>query len=103
MLVVVGVAVAASGGLPTSGAQATALLQTPATAFAIFALSLVPSSISSILKERTFKRAQKTLGQRLDIFVVNSFTSGFQALFVLLQLPLIASLQGIPLTQIPGV
>ncbi|CAA3018666.1 CLT2, chloroplastic-like isoform X2 [Olea europaea subsp. europaea] len=41
-------------------------------------------------------------GKLLDIFVVNSFGSGFQALFVLLFLPLLSNLKGIPLIELPS-
>ncbi|KVI07130.1 hypothetical protein Ccrd_014519 [Cynara cardunculus var. scolymus] len=41
-------------------------------------------------------------GKLLDIFVVNSFGSGFQALFVLLFLPLLSNLKGIPLDELPS-
>ncbi|KAG5543776.1 hypothetical protein RHGRI_016509 [Rhododendron griersonianum] len=41
-------------------------------------------------------------GKVLDIFVVNSFGSGFQALFVLLFLPFLSNLRGIPFSQLPS-
>ncbi|KAH9690271.1 protein CLT2 [Citrus sinensis] len=40
-------------------------------------------------------------GKSLDIFVVNSFGSGFQALFVLLFLPFLSNLKGIPFAELP--
>ncbi|KAK3231088.1 hypothetical protein Dsin_002969 [Dipteronia sinensis] len=40
-------------------------------------------------------------GKSVDIFVVNSFGSGFQALFVLLLLPFLSNLKGIPFAQLP--
>ncbi|KAL8131046.1 protein CLT2, chloroplastic [Apium graveolens] len=56
---------------------------------------------ASILKESVFIDATKRLkGKLLDIFVVNSFGSGFQALFVLLCLPLLSNLKGIPFSQL---
>uniref|UniRef100_A0A0E0FCH3 EamA domain-containing protein n=1 Tax=Oryza meridionalis TaxID=40149 RepID=A0A0E0FCH3_9ORYZ len=41
-------------------------------------------------------------GRRPDIFVVNSFGSGFQALFVFLLLPLLSNLKGIKFAELPA-
>ncbi|XP_031279216.1 protein CLT2, chloroplastic [Pistacia vera] len=58
---------------------------------------------ASIIKEFVFVDAKKRLkGKSLDIFVVNSFGSGFQALFVLLFLPLLSNLKGIPFAELPS-
>ncbi|KAF7144233.1 hypothetical protein RHSIM_Rhsim05G0206000 [Rhododendron simsii] len=58
---------------------------------------------ASILKESVFIDAATRLkGKVLDIFVVNSFGSGFQALFVLLFLPFLSNLRGIPFSQLPS-
>ncbi|KAL7262455.1 hypothetical protein ACSBR1_000765 [Camellia fascicularis] len=57
---------------------------------------------ASILKESVFIDAANRLkGKLLDIFVVNSFGSGFQALFVFLFLPFLSSLKGIPFSLLP--
>ncbi|KAG0464335.1 hypothetical protein HPP92_020404 [Vanilla planifolia] len=57
---------------------------------------------ASILKEFVFIDSAKRLqGKSLDIFVVNSFGSGFQALFVFLLLPFLSNLRGIPLAELP--
>ncbi|PKI73098.1 hypothetical protein CRG98_006506 [Punica granatum] len=57
---------------------------------------------ASIIKESVFIDAASRLKKKsLDIFVVNSFGSGFQALFVLLFLPLLSNLKGIPFAQLP--
>ncbi|CAM6037763.1 unnamed protein product [Sphagnum compactum] len=57
---------------------------------------------ASILKEFIFQDAAKQLqGGTVDIFVVNSLGSSFQALFVLLLLPLLSNLKGIPFQQLP--
>lgn len=56
---------------------------------------------ASILKESVFiDSARRFKGKLLDIFVVNSFGSGFQALFVLLCLPLLSNLKGIPFSEL---
>uniref|UniRef100_A0ACD5TUU0 Uncharacterized protein n=1 Tax=Avena sativa TaxID=4498 RepID=A0ACD5TUU0_AVESA len=58
---------------------------------------------ASIIKEFVFIDGAKRLeGKRPDIFVVNSFGSGFQALFVFLLLPFLSNLKGIPLTELPA-
>ncbi|XP_057773308.1 protein CLT2, chloroplastic-like [Salvia miltiorrhiza] len=60
-------------------------------------------AVASILKESVFIDAATRLkGKLLDIFVVNSYGSGFQALFVLLFLPVLSNLKGIPLPELPS-
>ncbi|KAK2999493.1 hypothetical protein RJ639_024070 [Escallonia herrerae] len=57
---------------------------------------------ASVVKESVFIDATTSLkGKLLDIFVVNSFGSGFQALFVFLFLPLLSNLKGIPFSELP--
>ncbi|KAF3334132.1 crt 3-like protein [Carex littledalei] len=59
-------------------------------------------SVASILKEFVFIDGAKQLkGKPPDIFVVNSFGSGFQALFVFLLLPFLSNLRGIPFAELP--
>lgn len=69
-------------------------------------LMIVSSSFqagASILKESVFLDAAKRLKSgSVDIFVVNSFGSGFQALFVLLLLPFLSKLKGILFNQLPS-
>ncbi|XP_059279586.1 protein CLT2, chloroplastic [Lycium ferocissimum] len=58
---------------------------------------------ASVIKEFVFIDAASRLkGKALDIFVVNSFGSGFQALFVLLFLPFLSNLKGIPFSELPS-
>ncbi|KAM4069286.1 hypothetical protein ACB094_12G078400 [Castanea mollissima] len=58
---------------------------------------------ASIIKEFIFTDAATRLkGRSLDIFVVNSMGSGFQALFVLFFLPFLSRVKGIPLGQLPS-
>ncbi|XP_012838846.1 PREDICTED: crt homolog 1-like [Erythranthe guttata] len=60
-------------------------------------------AVASVLKESVFLDAATRLkGKLIDIFVVNSFGSGFQALFVLLFLPFLSNLKGIPLSEFPS-
>ncbi|KAJ7965886.1 protein CLT2, chloroplastic [Quillaja saponaria] len=58
---------------------------------------------SSVIKESVFiDSATRLKGKSLDIFVVNSFGSLFQALFVLLFLPFLSNMKGLPLGQLPS-
>ncbi|KAK2977557.1 hypothetical protein RJ640_018199 [Escallonia rubra] len=41
-------------------------------------------------------------GGSVDLFVVNSFGSAFQALFICLLLPFLSKLWGIPFNQLPN-
>ena len=69
----------------------------------IFVASMFFPALATIFKERIFASAKKRLnGQSLDIFVVNSFGSAAQALFVFLMLPVMSSLRGIPLSGLPA-
>lgn len=59
-------------------------------------------ALASIIKEKIFADAKEELdGQPLDIFVVNSFGSGAQAVGVLLLLPVLTSLRGLSLSELP--
>lgn len=65
-------------------------------------LSTAFSAGASILKEFVFRDASENLkGGSIDLFVVNSYGSGFQALFVFLLLPILSKLKGIEFFQLP--
>lgn len=68
---------------------------------ALFTSSLFLLVFDTLAKERVFEDEQKRLGRPLDIFVVNSYGSAAQAVFVLLMLPLLAALRGIAPGQLP--
>lgn len=69
----------------------------------VMILSAAFQASASIIKEFVFIDAAKRLkGKSLDIFVVNSFGSGFQALFVFLLLPFLSNLKGVPFVQLPS-
>ncbi|KAL7127676.1 hypothetical protein ABFS83_14G267900 [Erythranthe nasuta] len=58
---------------------------------------------ASIVKESVFVDAATRLkGKSLDIFVVTSFGSGFQALFIFLLLPVMANMKGMLLSDLPS-
>ncbi len=68
----------------------------------IFVSSMLFPALASIIKEKIFAEAKEKLdGKPLDIFVVNSFGSGAQAVGVLLLLPVLTSLRGLSLSELP--
>ncbi|CAK7347284.1 unnamed protein product [Dovyalis caffra] len=107
LLVAIGVVVAVG-----SGSNADEMLSGVEFIWpAVMILSSAFQAVASIIKEFIFIDAAKRLkspqpgymqGQSLDIFFVNSFGSGFQALFVLLFLPFLSNLKGIPFAQLPS-
>lgn len=65
-------------------------------------LSFLFQAADTVLKEIIFLNSTKQLkGGSLDLFVVNSFGSAFQALFICLLLPFLSKLWGIPFNQLP--
>ncbi|KAK4800453.1 hypothetical protein SAY86_020940 [Trapa natans] len=99
LLVAAGVIIAVSSSGSNSGEVASGVdLIWPA----IMVASSAFQAGASIIKESIFVDAASRLkGKSVDIFVVNSFGSGFQALFVLLLLPLLSNLKGIPFAKLP--
>ncbi|CAN6296120.1 unnamed protein product [Urochloa humidicola] len=70
---------------------------------AVMMASAAFQAAASIIKEFVFIDGAKRLeGKRPDIFVINSFGSGFQALFVFLLLPFLSNLKGIPFAELPA-
>ena len=69
----------------------------------IFVSSMLFPALASIFKEKIFTEAKQKLGgKQLDLFVVNSFGSGAQAVCVFLLLPFLASLRGISFSELPA-
>ena len=69
----------------------------------LFSGSFLLLAIAAVVKDTIFQDARAKLGGKdLDIFVVNSFGSASQALFVFLLLPLLSHLKGIPFSQLPS-
>ncbi|GAB4846440.1 Protein clt1, chloroplastic [Ancistrocladus abbreviatus] len=65
--------------------------------------SFLLQAADSILKEVIFLDAAKQLkGGSVDLFVVNSYGSAFQAVFICLLLPFLSKLWGIPFVQLPS-
>ncbi|KAL4336130.1 hypothetical protein GQ457_07G024290 [Hibiscus cannabinus] len=99
LLVAVGVIVAVTSGSDTGQMLSGIELMWPGVMIASAAFQ----AGASIIKEFIFVDAAKRLNAKsLDIFVVNSFGSGFQALFVLLLMPLLSNLKGIPFLELPS-
>lgn len=70
---------------------------------AMFVTSMLFPALDTILKENLF-RVGKTIakGKDLDLFVVNSFASGAQALFVFALLPVMTAFRGMPFSELPS-
>ncbi|GLJ28881.1 hypothetical protein SUGI_0569260 [Cryptomeria japonica] len=99
LLVAAGVIMAVSSGAGTSQLLEQAGLFWPL----LMMVSSLFQAGASILKESVFIDSAKHLkAESIDIFVVNSFGSGFQALFVFLLLPFLSKLKGIPFSQLPS-
>lgn len=99
LLVAVGVIVAVTSGSDEGQLLSKVDIIWPALMIASSAFQ----AGASIIKEFVFIDAAKRLkGKTLDIFVVNSFGSGFQALFVLLFMPFLSQMKGIPFSELPS-
>lgn len=83
-----------------SACQATAMQAKPLY-ITVYLISVFFPAVATVTKSAIFDDAKEKLGQPLDIFVVNSFSSAAQAVCVFLMLPLLSSLRGIPPTQLP--
>ncbi|KAJ9146589.1 hypothetical protein P3X46_028833 [Hevea brasiliensis] len=65
--------------------------------------SFLLQAADTVLKEFIFRDTARQLkGGSVDLFVVNSYGSAFQALFVCLLLPFMSKLWGIPFSQLPS-
>ncbi|XWS71246.1 hypothetical protein CRYUN_Cryun03dG0122000 [Craigia yunnanensis] len=66
-------------------------------------VSFLLQAADTVLKEVIFlDAAQRLKGGSVDLFVVNSYGSAFQALFICLLLPFLSKLWGIPFSQLPN-
>ncbi|KAH9790248.1 CRT-like domain-containing protein [Citrus sinensis] len=64
-------------------------------------VSFLLQAADTVLKEVIFLDAAQRLKGGVDLFVVNSYGSAFQALFICLLLPFLSKLWGIPFSQLP--
>ncbi|XP_062082315.1 uncharacterized protein LOC133788743 isoform X2 [Humulus lupulus] len=66
-------------------------------------LSFLFQAADTVLKEVIFlDAAQRLKGRTVDLFVVNSFGSAFQALFICILLPFLSKLWGVPFSKLPN-
>lgn len=68
---------------------------------ATFTASTLMFAVDSIFKEKIFRDYRAKKGRQLDIFVVNTFGSCWQALFTFLLLPANAALRGVAPSRLP--
>ncbi|KAF3786835.1 CLT1 protein [Nymphaea thermarum] len=99
LLVTVGVIITVASG---SGAG-----QSLKEAGIFWALMMITSfffqAADTVVKEIIFLDAARQLkGHSLDLFVVNSYGSAFQALFICLLLPFLSKLWGVPFRELPS-
>ncbi|GFP96268.1 hypothetical protein PHJA_001770900 [Phtheirospermum japonicum] len=66
-------------------------------------ISFLLQAADTVLKETIFlDAAQRLKGGAVDLFVVNSYGSAYQAVFICLLLPFLSNLWGVPFGQLPG-
>uniref|UniRef100_A0A5B7BEQ4 Uncharacterized protein n=1 Tax=Davidia involucrata TaxID=16924 RepID=A0A5B7BEQ4_DAVIN len=86
-----------------SGSSAGSLMETGMFWSLLMIVSFLFQAADTVLKEIIFlDAAQRLKGGSVDLFVVNSFGSAFQALFICLLLPFLSKLWGIPFSQLPN-
>ncbi|KAK3032384.1 hypothetical protein RJ639_037102, partial [Escallonia herrerae] len=86
-----------------SGSSAGSLAEAGFFWSLLMIVSFLFQAADTILKEVIFLDARQRLkGGSVDLFVVNSFGSAFQALFICLLLPFLSKLWGIPFNQLPN-
>jgi len=90
---VLGVILASAGGLGSESFQVL-----PWRPSLLFVVSLALPALGSVLKEGLFKEARGICSGELNVFIVNTLGSSFQAVGVFLLLPVLASLQGVGAT-----
>ncbi|KAH7862374.1 hypothetical protein Vadar_003943 [Vaccinium darrowii] len=97
-LVAVGVIVTVASGSSTGSLVEAGLFWS-----LLMIVSFLFQAADTVLKEIIFLNAAKQLkGLTVDLFVVNSYGSAFQALFICLLLPFLSKLWGIPFYQLPN-
>ncbi|XP_056168995.1 protein CLT1, chloroplastic isoform X1 [Syzygium oleosum] len=97
-LVVVGVIITvASGSSPGHSLKEAGIFWS-----LLMIASFLFQAADTVLKEIIFLDAARNLkGGSVDLFVVNSYGSAFQALFICLLLPFLSKLWGVPFSQLP--
>lgn len=86
-----------------SGSGAGSLMEAGMFWSLLMIVSFSFQAADSVLKEIIFLNAARQLKEgTVDLFVVNSYGSAFQALFIFLFLPFLSKLWGIPFYQLPN-
>lgn len=86
-----------------SGSSAGSLMEGGVFWSLLMIVSFLLQAADTVLKEVIFLDAAKRLkGGTVDLFVVNSFGSAYQAVFICLLLPFLSKLWGVPFTQLPN-
>ncbi|KAL8211408.1 hypothetical protein R6Q57_005845 [Mikania cordata] len=85
-----------------SGSSAGSLIDAGLFWSLLMIISFFFQAADTILKEVIFLDAAKTKGGSVDLFVVNSYGSAFQAIFISLLLPFLSRLWGVPFHQLPN-
>ncbi|CAN4094903.1 unnamed protein product [Withania somnifera] len=97
-LVAVGVIVTVA-----SGSSAGSLMEAGVFWSLLMLGSFFLQAADTVLKEVIFlDAAQRPKGGTVDLFVVNSYESAFQAVFICLLLPFLSKLWGVPFAQLPN-
>ncbi|THG17109.1 hypothetical protein TEA_008187 [Camellia sinensis var. sinensis] len=98
-LVAVGVIITVASGSSAAGS----LMEGGVFWSLLMIVSFLFQAADTVLKEVIFlNAAQQLKGRTVDLFVVNSYGSAFQALFIFLLLPFLSKLWGIPFYQLPN-
>ncbi|XP_071735261.1 protein CLT1, chloroplastic-like [Rutidosis leptorrhynchoides] len=85
-----------------SGSSAGSLMEAGMFWSLLMIVSFLFQAADTILKEVIFLDATKNLkGGSVDLFVINSYGSAFQAVFICLLLPFLSRLWGVPFHQLP--
>ncbi|PHT67129.1 hypothetical protein T459_31554 [Capsicum annuum] len=97
-LVAVGVIVTVA-----SGSSAGSLMEAGVLWSLLMIVSFLFQAADTVLKEVIFRDAAKRLkGGSVDLFVVNSYGSAYQAVFICLLLPFLSKLWGVPFALLPN-
>jgi uncharacterized membrane protein len=99
----VGIGVVAAAW-PSSGKLSASILSGVDLEYVwLFILSMLFPAFDTVLKEQLFVTSRRELGGKdVDLFVVNSFGSLSQGLFILAAFPMLTSMAGLSIKQLPG-
>ncbi|KAK4419631.1 protein CLT1, chloroplastic [Sesamum alatum] len=97
-LVAVGVIITVASGSGTGSLMEAGIFWS-----ILMIISFLLQAADTVLKETIFlDAAQRLKGGTVDLFVINSYGSAYQAVFVCILLPFLSNLWGIPFGQLPN-